>query len=355
MHSLTTENYVVHIRQIEFRIYALAVQIHRHDHDIHIAGAFSIAEQSAFDPLGAGHDAEFSGGHGAAAVIVRMQADDDGIAAGDMAAEPFDLIRVNIGRRHFNRGRKIDDCGTFGSRLPHIDDPVAHLHGEIDFGAGKALGRVLECPLGLGRAFGAAPHFPGAGHGDIDDARLVGLENLFALHDGGRVVDVHDRLFRALEGLESSADQLRPGLCEHLDGHIIRYRPLFNKTTHKIEIRLGSRGESDFDLLESDFHQQIKHLSLLTDRHRFDEGLIAIAQVDATPLRRFGQNLIGPISVLESNRRKSLVPGVIKHAAVLSFSLVSEPVSPAFLLQGVKHSPTGLAFLFIFSTNLLFY
>ena len=59
-----------HGRQIERRIYPLAVEVHRHGHQIHIAGTLTVTQQSAFHPIGTGHHRQFGGGHATAAIIV---------------------------------------------------------------------------------------------------------------------------------------------------------------------------------------------------------------------------------------------------------------------------------------------
>ena len=54
---------------------AVGEQVHRHVDDVDVAGALAVAEQRALDAVGAGHHAELGGGDGAAAVVVRVQAD----------------------------------------------------------------------------------------------------------------------------------------------------------------------------------------------------------------------------------------------------------------------------------------
>ena len=82
----------VGIRQVEARIDALAIQIHRQGDDIHVPGTFTIAEQCAFNTVGACHQAEFGRCDGAPAVVVSVQRDDDGVPACDIAAEVLNLI-----------------------------------------------------------------------------------------------------------------------------------------------------------------------------------------------------------------------------------------------------------------------
>ena len=51
--------------------------VHRQRHEADIAGALAIAEERAFDAVGAGHQGEFGGRHRRAPVIVGMQRNDD--------------------------------------------------------------------------------------------------------------------------------------------------------------------------------------------------------------------------------------------------------------------------------------
>ena len=86
-------------------INALGEQIHRHRDDVAIAGALAVAEQRAFHPLGTSQQRQFRSRNASAAIVVGMQADDDALAAGKVAREPFDLIGVDIRRCHLHRGR----------------------------------------------------------------------------------------------------------------------------------------------------------------------------------------------------------------------------------------------------------
>ena len=54
------------------------------------------------------------------------------------------------------------------------------------------------------------------------------------------------------------------------------------------EVEVGGAGgrEADLDLLVAHLHEQPEHPQLAVGVHRVDEGLVAVAQVDAAPLRR---------------------------------------------------------------------
>src|ERR1700733_3441530 len=91
-------------------------------------------------PLGARHHRKLRGCHPRAPVIVWMEADDDAAPTADVTAEPLDLIGIDVGRRHFDRGGEIQDGLAFGSRLPYGGHGIADPHREIEFRARKTLG-----------------------------------------------------------------------------------------------------------------------------------------------------------------------------------------------------------------------
>ena len=190
---------LVHIPEVQLRVDALAVQIHRHYHDVHIACALAVAQQGSLDAVRAGHDGQFGGSHSTATVVVGMQAHDHRVAIVHMPAEPLDLIGIYIGCCHLHSGGQIEDHFVLRRRLPHVCNGIADFHGELRLGTREALGRILECPLGLGRQVGTALHFFRAIHRNRLDAGLVQLEDLLALHHRGGVVHMQNRLLDALQ------------------------------------------------------------------------------------------------------------------------------------------------------------
>jgi hypothetical protein len=144
------------------------------------------------------------GGNSATAIIVRVKTNDNRISVLNVAAEPFDLVRIDVRCRYFNRGRKIEDNWPLDSRLPHTRDSITNLNSKIDFGAGKALRRILEGPLCFRSKLRTAFNFLRTSHGDLYDTCLVCLEDFFSLHYGGGIIDVKDSLLCAFQRLESS-------------------------------------------------------------------------------------------------------------------------------------------------------
>ena len=65
---------------------------------------------------------------------------------------------------------------------------------------------------------------------------------------------------------------------------------------------------------------------LRSDVHRIDEGLVAVAQIDAAPARRLGQATVGPGAVRQVNRHRRDVFGVGHGTGLLVIlHLVSSP------------------------------
>jgi hypothetical protein len=50
-----------HVGEVELRVDALRVDVHRHRHDVHVAGALAVAEQRALDAVRAGQEPELAG------------------------------------------------------------------------------------------------------------------------------------------------------------------------------------------------------------------------------------------------------------------------------------------------------
>ena len=134
---------VVDVGAVEAGIDALAEHVHGQRDDVDIAGALAIAEERAFDPVGASQKAELGRGHGAAAIVVRVERDGHAVTLLDVTAEPLDLVGVDIGRRHLHRGGEVEDQLLLRRRLIAVDHRLADVLGEVELGAGEALGRIL--------------------------------------------------------------------------------------------------------------------------------------------------------------------------------------------------------------------
>ncbi len=276
----------VDVREIEAGIDPLAEEVQGQRDQVHVAGALAVAEQRALDAVGPGHHRQLGGGHGGATVVVRMEGQHDGVASADVAVEPLDLVGVDVGRGHLDRGRQVQDDRPRRRRLPHVHDRLADLDGEVQLGPGEALGGVLVAHVAPGEGPGQLAAEAGGAHGDVDDAGAVQAEDHAALERGRGVVEVDHGPGRPPQGLETALDQLRPRLGEDLDRHVLRDQVLVDELAHEVEVGLGGRREPDLDLLEPAAHEQVEQPPLPRRIHRVDQRLVAVPQVHAAPPRR---------------------------------------------------------------------
>ena len=316
-----------HVGEVKLRIHTLRVQVHRHGNDVHVAGALAVAEQCPFDPVRTGHEPELGGRDGAAAIVVRVQAHANVLALCDVAAEVLDLVREHVRRRHLDRARQIDHDLLPVLRLPDVDHRVADVQRVIALGAGKALGRILERPVGAGMARRDVLQLARTVHGDRDDLFLARLEYLLALHRRRRVVDVHDGALDAAQRFERAIDELAARLREYLDGYRIGNQVLLDQAPREVELRLRRGRESDLDFLEAELDEQREHLELLRHGHRLNEGLVTVAQVDTAPVGRSVDRAIRPAAVGQGDRAIRAVFRVIElaHRAVPSTTRGTAP------------------------------
>ena len=103
----------VDIGKIQMWVNALSKHVQPKGDQINIAGTLAIAKQSAFDTIGTCHQAKFGCSDRTAAVIMRVKRQNHRISIGEMTAHPFNLIRIDIWRRHLNRCWQIDNGWIF--------------------------------------------------------------------------------------------------------------------------------------------------------------------------------------------------------------------------------------------------
>ena len=283
-----------HVAEVEFRIHALGKEVHRDRDDVAVAGALAVAEERAFDTLRAGHERKFGGRDPGTAVVVRVQADDDAVARRELAAEPLDLVRIDVRGRHLYGRGQVDDHLLVRRRAPLFDHRRADIHREFELRTREALRGVLEDDVRARQRRKAVAHDPCALHGEIDDALPSHPEHHPTLQLRGRVVEMEDDVGRAFKGLHRAADQLLACLAEHLDSDVRRNPALAHDASDKVEVRLRRRREADLDLLQSHVEQEIPHPELLGDVHRVDERLVAVPEVHAAPARRPIEHRVRP-------------------------------------------------------------
>ena len=126
---------LVNVGKIQPRINALAVKIQRDVGQVEIAGPFTVTEQAAFQPVGAGHYSKLSGRGARTAVVVRMHRQDDRVSSRQIAMHPLDHVGKNVGCGMLDGGWQVDDAFALGRRQPDSGDRVNHPFGEREFGA----------------------------------------------------------------------------------------------------------------------------------------------------------------------------------------------------------------------------
>eukprot|EP01022_Parablepharisma_sp_SALTPOND_P029441 TRINITY_DN734_c3_g8_i1.p1 TRINITY_DN734_c3_g8~~TRINITY_DN734_c3_g8_i1.p1 ORF type:complete len:1015 (+),score=377.72 TRINITY_DN734_c3_g8_i1:1333-4377(+) len=305
----------IDVGEVQARVHTLGVQVQCQRDQVDVAGTLAVAEQAAFDAVGAGHDGQLGRGHGGAAVIVRVDRDDGAGAILQVAAHPFDLVGVDIGRGALDGGGQVQDDLALGRGTPGFADGVADVLGEVQFGGAEGFRRILEAPFGTRTCIGQFLDQLGAGDGDVLDLVTRHVEDDLAEGRCHRVVQVDDGFLGAFQGFDSAADQFFARLGQHDDGDVVGDAVFFDQLAHKIEIGLRGRGEADFDFLQAGLQEQFEEAQLALGVHRFDQGLVAIAQVGAHPDRRGGDDLAGPGTVgqVDGGEGAVLGGGVVQH------------------------------------------
>ena len=228
------------------------VKVQRDGHDVEIAGALAVAEERAFDAVRAGEQAQFRRRHAGAAVVVRVQADDERVAVLDVPANPFDLVGIDVRHGHLDRVRQIQNHLALRRGLPDVHDRFGDFLGELHFRGAEAFRRILEHDfraLEPGQTFLESTCAPRTA--TRDDFLLGHAEHDAALRRGGGVVEVDDGLLRADQRLEGALDQILARLHEHLEPHVVRRAVFLDEPA--VEGELGVRGgrEADLDFLEA--------------------------------------------------------------------------------------------------------
>ena len=215
---------------------------------------------------------------------------------------PLDGVGIHVGCSHLDGGGQVQDDRVGRRRTQGFGDGVTYFLGVLELGAGVGLGRVFPAPvrvrvlLRLGE-----DQFGGVG-GDLLDRVLVGAEHDAALQNRGGVVEVHDRVLGTFTGLERALDQLGTRLRQHLDGDVGRDGAVLDDLANEIEVRLARGREADLDLLVAHTNQEIEHTTLARRAHRIDQRLVAVAQVNGTPLGCSVDDLVRPGAVGQRDR-----------------------------------------------------
>ena len=122
-----------------------------------------------------------------------VQTDHSAIAAREVTAKPFDLVRIYVWRRHLYRTRQINDDGRFRRSPPCVGNRCANLRSKIQFRAGKALGGIFEGHIGF-EIFQSFAHQGGPFNGQIDYALARHAKDHSTLQFRRGVVEVEDHI-----------------------------------------------------------------------------------------------------------------------------------------------------------------
>ena len=204
-----------------------------------------LPNKRAFDAVRAGEQAKFRRRHAGAAVVVRVQADDERIAVLDVPANPFDLIRINIGHGDFDRVRQIQNHLVLRRRLPDVHDRLGNFLGEFHFRHAETFRRILE------HDFRALE--PGQTVFDPSARRCtaMALISSFDLPNTTRRCAGEVELYRwmmtffaPIKRFDGALDQILARLHEHLEPHVVRRALFLDEPAVEGELGVGRRRES---------------------------------------------------------------------------------------------------------------
>jgi len=240
---------------------------------------------------------------------VSVEGDDGEIASREVLAHPLDLIGVHIGRSVFDRGGEIENDFIVDSGLPNVGDRFADLQREVQFGAGEALGGILQlqASAGGGQRGNTFLEQGDCVGGDALDGFAVRVEDVFPLGGGGRVVEVENNVGGSGDGFAGPVDQIFAALAEDLNRNVGGDAVFLNEAAAEIEFNLRRGREAYLDLGEADANQQVEIFELLLDAHGLSEGLVTIAQIDAAPDRRMSEGATGPLPIGQIEGRERAI------------------------------------------------
>ena len=292
---------LVDIGKVQPGVHALGVHIQSQGDHIHVAGALTVAEEGGLHPLRPGQQSHLGGGYAGAPVIMGVEGDDGAVPGGEPADEILQHVGKLVGHAVLHRGGQVEDDLTLRGGVEVLQHRLADLHGIVHLRAHEGLGGVLEPEVHtrLDQGLGHLVDQVGGIGGDLGDLIGVHVEDHLALEGGGGVVEVEDDVFGALDGLEGLADQVLPGLDQHLDGHIVRDVAPLDQLAADLILGLTGGGKADLDLLDADVHQGVKIFQLLLQVHGVHQSLVAVPQVHRTPDGGLGDDAVRPGAALD--------------------------------------------------------
>src|SRR5699024_921864 len=206
-----------------------------------------------------------------------------GIAFSKVAVHPLDGVCVNIRGDHLYRRWQVDDHWFLRGSFHTVHHGVTHINCEIQLGTSEGFWGVLPAPVGVGVIHSnGLDQLCGIG-GQLLNCCLILAEYHATLQLGGGVIKVHDDILCTLASFKGAANQVRTRVNQTLDGDVFWNQVLLNDFTNEVEVGLRCRRETHLNFLVAHLHQQLEHAVLTCRRHRVDQSLIAIAQVNSTP------------------------------------------------------------------------
>ena len=318
LNSLTD---TVNIREINLRIHTLGVHVQAQRHQVNVTGALAITEEATLNTVSARQVTQLSSSHTGTAVIVRVQRQHNVLAVVQVAVHPLDRVGVHVRGSHLNgSGQVHNQLAAVLTNLQLLSHSVHHASRVLKLGAGERLGRVLVDNLSVRNhlLFVLAAQARTL-QGDIQHALLILVEHHATLQNGGRVVEVHNRLRCALNRLKSAGNQMLTRLHQNLNGHIRRNVAVLNESAHKIKVSLRRRGETNLNFLVTHLHQQLEHCKLTVGVHGVNQRLVAVTQIHCAPARSLLNDLIRPGAVRQVNNNLLVERAVLvyRHGAGL--------------------------------------
>src|SRR5699024_75295 len=122
---------VLDVGEVQLWVHTLGQHVQCQGDQADVAGALTIAEQAALDPISAGHVTQLRCCDTGAAVIVGMQGQDDGIATVEVAVHPLDGIRVDVRGDHLDGGRQVDDDRVLRGGVHDLHDGIHNILGVL--------------------------------------------------------------------------------------------------------------------------------------------------------------------------------------------------------------------------------
>ena len=305
---LDSLRYFRKIGEVQIRLNAESLQIQRKRHNIHIAGALAVSEQSAFDAFRAREQSHLGRGDGAPLVVVRMHADRGFVQIRITLNEIGDHIRVVPRRTPLDGRGKIEDEVALFRLAPRLFDRNAEIDDEVDIAVRELLGgEFISDHILHSRLF----HKTADEFGSLDRHPLDLLarfaENDLTVQIGGCNVRMKHGGVNPLEGFDSAADQGFPHLGQNADADVSGNVIVLDQLAGKLKIILRRGREGNFDFLESDIGKKFEIFKFFRRIHRHGKSLIAVAQIDGAPSGSMSQLSFDPIPFFQRNACGTLI------------------------------------------------